>query len=71
MAHDGMLARYSCNLAINDDKIVCGKKSACKMLIVCFRKHFKMKISAIDHTNNLDPDQAKQKVWQDPKEKGP
>ena len=26
MAHDGMLARYSCNLAINDDKIVCGKK---------------------------------------------
>ena len=26
MVHDGMLARYSCNLVINDDKIVCGKK---------------------------------------------
>ena len=30
-----------------------------------------MKMSEIDHTNSLDPDQARQNVWQDPKEKGP
>ena len=30
-----------------------------------------MKMSEIDHTNSLDPDQAQQNVWQDPKEKGP
>ena len=29
-----------------------------------------MKMSEIDHTNSLDPDQAQQNVWQDPKEKG-
>ena len=46
------------------------KESACKTLIVCFWKHFKMKMSEIDHTNSLDPDQAQQNVWQDPKEKG-
>ena len=40
-------------------------------LIVCFWKHFKLKMSEIDHTNSLDPDQAQQNVWQDPKEKGP
>ena len=33
-------------------------------------KHFKMKMSEIDYTNSLDPDQAQQNVWQDPKEKG-
>ena len=55
-----------------DDKIVCGKKkeSAYITFIVCFWKHFKMKMSEIDHTNSLDPDQAQQNVWQDPKEKG-
>ena len=59
VARDGMLAR-------------CGKKeSACKTLIECFWKHFKMKLSKIDHTNSLDPDQAQQNVWNDPKEKGP
>ena len=47
------------------------KETACKTLIVCFWKHFKMKMSEIDHTNSLDPDQAQQNVWQDPKEKGP
>ena len=31
----------------------------------------KVKMSEIDHTNSLDPDQAQQNVWQDPKEKGP
>ena len=30
-----------------------------------------MKMSKNDHTNSLDPDQAQQNVWQDPKEKGP
>ena len=30
-----------------------------------------MKMSENDHTNSLDPDQAQQNVWQDPKEKGP
>ena len=34
-----------------------------------FWKHFKMKMSENDHTNSLDPDQAQQNVWQDPKEK--
>ena len=29
-----------------------------------------MKMSEIDHTNSLDPDQAQLKVWQDPQEKG-
>ena len=29
-----------------------------------------MKMSEIDHTNSLDPDQAQQNVWQDQKEKG-
>ena len=27
-----------------------------------------MKMSEIDHANSLDPDQAQQNVWQDPKE---
>ena len=27
-------------------------------------------MSENDHTNSLDPDQARQNVWQDPKEKG-
>ena len=75
MARDGMLARYNYIVFLKsgyDDKIVCGEKeSACKMLIVCFWKHFKMKMSEIDHTNSLDPDQAQQNVWQDPREKGP
>ena len=31
----------------------------------------KMKMSEIDHADNLDPDQAQQNGWQDPKEKGP
>ena len=68
-----MLARNSCKVFLKsgyDDKIVRGKKSACKTLIVCFWKHFKMKMSEIDYTNSLDPDQAQQNVWQDPKEKG-
>ena len=30
-----------------------------------------MKMSEIDHTNSLDPDQAQKSVWQEPKEKGP
>ena len=30
-----------------------------------------MKMSEIDQTNSLDPDQAQQNVWQDPKDKGP
>ena len=31
----------------------CGKKeSACKTFIVCFWKHFKMKMFEIDHTNS-------------------
>ena len=30
-----------------------------------------MKMSEIDLTNSLDPDQAQQNVWQDPKEKNP
>ena len=30
-----------------------------------------MKMSEIDHANSLDPDQAQQNVWPDPKEKGP
>ena len=30
-----------------------------------------MKMSEIDKTKSLDPDQAQQNVWQDPKEKGP
>ena len=70
-----MLARYSCIVFLKsgyDDKIVRGKKElACKTLKVCFWKHFKMKMYEIDHTNSLDPDQAQQNVWQDPKEKGP
>ena len=70
----GMLARYSCIVFLKsgyDDKIVCEKKeSTCKTLLVCFLKHFKMKISEVDHTNSLDPDQAQQNLWQDPKEKG-
>ena len=28
-----------------------------------------MKMSEIDHTNSLDPDQAQHNVWQDPREK--
>ena len=75
MARDRMLARYSCIVFLEpgfDDKIVYGKKeSACKALIVCFWRHFKMKMSEIDYTNSLDPDQAHQNVWHDPKEKGP
>ena len=47
------------------------KESAYKTFIVCFWKHFKMKMSEIDQTKSLDPDQAQQNVWQDPKEKGP
>ena len=39
------------------------------MFIVCFWKHFKIKMSEIDHTNSLDPDQAQQNVGQDPREK--
>ena len=71
MARDGMLARYSCNLVMITKKYAEKKKeSACKTLIVCFWKHFKMKMSEIDHTNSLDPDQAQLNVWQDPKEKG-
>ena len=69
-----MLARYSFKVFLKsdyDDKVVCGKKkSACKTLIVCFWKHFKIKMSEIDRKNSLDPDQAQQNVWQDPKEKG-
>ena len=30
-----------------------------------------MKMSEIDQTKSLDPDQAQQNVWQDQKEKGP
>ena len=30
-----------------------------------------MKMSEIDHTNSLYPDQAQQNVWQDPKDTGP
>ena len=30
-----------------------------------------MNMSEIDHTNSLEPDQAQQNFWQDPKEKGP
>ena len=62
MVRDGMLARYSCIVFLKsgyDDKIVCRKKeSACKTLIMCFWKHFKMKMSEIDHTNSLDTVQA-------------
>ena len=36
------------------------KESACKTLIECFWKHFKMKMSYIDRTNSFDPDQAQQ-----------
>ena len=52
MARDGMSARYSCNM------VMMRKNSACKTLIVCFWKHFKMKMSEFDHTNSSDPDQA-------------
>ena len=37
------------------------KESECKTSIECFWKHVKMKMSEIDRTNNLDPDQARQK----------
>ena len=37
-----------------------GGESACKTLIVCFWKHFKMKLSEIDRTNSSDQDQAQQ-----------
>ena len=47
------------------------KESAYKTFIVCFWKHFEMKMSEIDQTKSLDPDQAQQNVWQDPKEKDP
>ena len=67
LGRDGMLARYSCNLVSMREK----KESACKTFIVCFWKHFKMKMSEIDQTKSLDPDQAQKNVWQDPKEKGP
>ena len=30
-----------------------------------------MKMSGIDRTNSLDPDQVQQNVWQDPKKKDP
>ena len=61
MARDGMLARYYYIVFLKsgyDDKTVCGEKKECKMLLVCFWKHFKMKMSEIDYTNSLDPDQA-------------
>ena len=58
MARDGMLARYSCKVFLKsgymyDDKIVFGKKRiTMQTLIVCFWKHFKMKMSEIDRTNS-------------------
>ena len=70
MARDGMLARYSFNLVMIQITMR-KKKSACKTLIVCFWKHFKMKMSEIDYTNSLDPEQAQQNVWLDAKEKDP
>ena len=57
---DSGLARYSCNLVMITKKYAEKKESACKTLIACFWKHFKMKMSEIDHTNSLDPDQAQQ-----------
>ena len=45
------------------------KESACKTVLVCFWKHFKMKMPEIDHTNSLNPYQVQQNVWQDPREK--
>ena len=71
LARDGMLARYSCNLAMMTKQYAKKKESACKTLKMNFWKHFKMKMSENDHTKSLDPDQAQQDVWQDPKEKGP
>ena len=41
------------------------------MLIVCFWKHFKMKMSEIDLTNSLDPDQAQQNVGRTRRRKVP
>ena len=66
LARDGMLARYSCNL------VMMTKQYAEKRISMQnVKNHFKMKMSENDHTNSLDPDQAQQNVWQDPKEKGP
>ena len=70
MVRDGMLTRYSCIEFLKsgyDDKIVCGEKRISMQNV----KHFKMKMSEIDHRNSLDQDRAQQNVWQDPKEKGP
>ena len=58
MARDGMFARYS-YIVFRKSGYVRGKKRiSMQLLIVCFLKHFKMKMSEIDHTNSLDPDQA-------------
>ena len=62
MARDGLFARYSCNLVMITKKVRRRKESVCKTLIVCFWKHCKMKMSEIDRTNSLDPDQAQQNV---------
>ena len=64
LARDGMLARHSCNLVMITKQYAEKKE-------MYFWKHFKMKMSENDHTNSLDPDQAQQNFWQDPKEKGP
>ena len=68
MARYGMLARYSFNLVMIQNTMR-KKESACKTLIVCFWRHFKLKMSEIDHTNSSDPDQAQQNVWLDGRRK--
>ena len=70
MARDGLLARYSYNLVMMT-KYYAENRISMQNVNSVFLEAIKMKMSEIDHTNSLDPDQAHQNVWQDPKEKGP